>query len=179
MTTTQRKTLHDGGGDPCLCIFNYLRWLEPSNVTLSLPACLLIRDQLIIFSFGVFLKTLFVHHFKSDSAPRDGWMVTGLFTHCQILWMKMFFLDEVLFNTICVWFLYWFAPGPHRSCSPAVTAWGRSITFDRIWSWPAFPPFVQVVLFWTAVCLNYCNPRIHQYWWLFLILSLFCEPGVI
>lgn len=24
VTTTERKTLHDGGGDPCLSIFDYL-----------------------------------------------------------------------------------------------------------------------------------------------------------
>lgn len=31
VTITERKTLHDGGGDPCLSVFDYLWRLEPSN----------------------------------------------------------------------------------------------------------------------------------------------------
>lgn len=49
------------------------------------PACLLIDDQLIIFSFGLFLKIVSVC--PSDNAYRDCWMVTGLLTHCQNLSM--------------------------------------------------------------------------------------------
>jgi len=54
--------------------------------------------------------------------------VTQLLTHWQNLWVYLFLFDEVLYNTICIWFPHRSMPGWHRSCS-------RAKTTCRSWSW--------------------------------------------
>lgn len=109
-TTTQRKTLPDGGGDPCLCIFDYLRRLEPSNLP-PRPACLPMDwwsiDYLLLLSVfkHVLCLSITPNLTMATKAP-DGNTTAKKFVHVSVWWGVMQSDSHMISLLMCImWIL--------------------------------------------------------------------------
>lgn len=149
------------GGEPFLCIFDYMWRLKPFPLLAQL-SCLPIDwwsiDYPLLFVY--FKGILYLSNTLKLTLHPESWITTQLLTHSQNVCMHLFVYDEVSYKPLSIWFPY----GATRDWI-AVQLWCFCYLMQSLILADSFPRFLTSNCY-SLMCKTfwYGKTRSHQYW---------------